>query len=126
MAVILFGALSAGMETYLLCRSDRHAFMSAFCNTLPVGSLKFCFSLEIRYSIWPFTISFLDDITESTTISRLANCNAYWSTALHKSDKLLSQSFLHGSLLFWPLAIRSLNLEYNSKVTSDYMAIWLI
>ena len=57
MNMILFGALSAGTKTYLLCRSDRHAFTSAFCNTLPVGCLRFCFSLEIRSSIWPFTIS---------------------------------------------------------------------
>ena len=51
MIMILFGALSAGTKTYLLCRSDGHAFMSTFCNTLPVCCLKFCFSLEIRY-IW--------------------------------------------------------------------------
>ena len=111
MIMILFGALSAGAKTYLLCRSDRHAFTSAFCNTLPVGCLKFCFSLEMHSSIWPFTISFQDDRTESSTISRLAHCNAYWSTASHKSDKFLSQSTLHGSLYFGPFAIRSLNLE---------------
>ena len=50
MIMILFGALSAGTKTYLLCRSDRQAFTSAFCNTLPMGCLKFCFSLEIRSS----------------------------------------------------------------------------
>ena len=111
MIMILFGALSAGTKTYLLCRSDRHAFRPTFCNTSPVGCLKFCFSLEIRSSIWPFTISFQDDRTESSTISRLAHCNAYWSTASHKSDKFLSQSTLHGSLYFGPFAIRSLNLE---------------
>ena len=77
MIMILFGALSAGTKTYLLCRSDRHAFTSTFCNALPVGCLKFCFSLEIRSSIWPFTISFQDDRTESSAISRLAHCNAY-------------------------------------------------
>ena len=98
--MILFGALSAGTKTYLLCRSGRHAFTSAFCNTLPVGCLKFCFSLEICSSIWPLTISFQDDRTESSTISRLAHCNAYWSTASHKSDRFLSQSTLHGSLYF--------------------------
>ena len=43
---------------HLLCRSDRHTFMSAFCNTLPVGCLKFYLSLEICSSVWPFTISF--------------------------------------------------------------------
>ena len=111
--MMLFGALSAGMKTYLLHRSDRHAFTSTFCNTLPVGGLKFCFSLEIRSSIWPFTISFQDDRNESSTISRLAHCNAYWSTASHKSDKFLSQSTLHGSLYFGPFAIRSLNLEFG-------------
>ena len=42
-----------------------------------MGCLKFCFNLEIRSSIWPFTISFQDDRTESSTISRLAHCNAY-------------------------------------------------
>ena len=111
MIMILFGALSAGTKTYLLCRSERHAFTSTFCNTLPVGCLKFCFSLEIRSSIWPFTVSFQDDRTESSTISRLVHYNAYWSTASHKSDKILSQSTLHGSLYFGPFAIRSLNLE---------------
>ena len=113
MIMILFGALSAGMKTYLLCGPDRHTFTSAFCNTLPVGCLKFCFSLEIRSSIWPFTTSFQDDRTESSTVSRLAHCNAYWSTASHKSDKFLSQSTLHGSLYFGPFAIRSFNLEFG-------------
>ena len=103
MIMILFGALSASTKTYLLCRSDRHTFMSTFCSTLPVGC----------YSIWLFTISFQDDITESFTISRLAHCNAYWSTASHKSEKFLSQLTLHGSLYFRPFAIRSLNLEFE-------------
>ena len=105
MIMILFGA---GTKTYLLCRSDRHAFTS-------VGCLKFYFSLEIRSSISPFTISFQDDRTESSTASRLVHCNAYWSTASHKSDKFLSQSTstLHGPLYFGPFAIRSLNLEFG-------------
>ena len=111
MIMILFGASSADTRTYLLCRSDRHAFTSAFCNILPVGCLKFCFSLEIHSSIWPFTISFQDDRTESSTISRLAHCNAYQSTASHKSDKFLSQSTFHASLYFGLFAIRSVNLE---------------
>ena len=113
MIMVLFGALSGGTKTYLLCRSDRHAFRSAFCTTLPVGCLKFCFSLEIRSSIWPFAISFQDDKTESSPISGLAHCNAYWSTASHKSDNFLSQSTLHDSLYFGPFAIRSLNLEFG-------------
>ena len=113
MIMTLFGALSAGTKTYLLCRSDRQAFTSAFCNTLPVGCLEFSFSLEIRSSICLFTISFQDDRTESSTISLLAHCNAYWSTASHKSDKFLSQSTLHGSLYFGPFAIRSLNLKFG-------------
>ena len=87
--------------------------MSAFCNTLPVGCLKFCFSLEICSSIWPFTISFKDDRTESSSISHLAHCNAYWSTASHKSDKFLSQLTLHGSLYFGHFELRSLNLEFG-------------
>ena len=83
---MVFGALSAGTETYLLCRSDRQGFTSAFCNCnfLPVGCLKFSFNLEISYSICPFTVSFQDDRTESSTISLLAHCNAYWSTASHE------------------------------------------
>ena len=113
MIMILFGTLSAGMKTYLLCRSGRHAFTFAFCKTLPMGCLTFCFSLEIRSAIWPFTIPFYDDRTESSTISHLAHCNAYWSTASHKNDKFLSQSTLHGSLYFRPFAIRSLNLEFG-------------
>ena len=64
-------------------------------------------------SIWPFTISFQDDRTESSTISCLAHCNAYWSTTSHKSDKFLSQSTLHGSLYFGSFAIRSLDLEFG-------------
>ena len=113
MIMTLFGALSAGTKTYLLCRSDRQAFTSAFCNTLPVGCLKFSFTLEIRSSICPFTISFEDDRTESSTISLLAHYNAYWSTASHKSDKFLFQSTLYGSLYFGPFAIRSLNLKFG-------------
>ena len=113
MIMMLFGALSAGMKTYLLCRSDRHAFTSALCNTLQVGCLKFCYSFEIRCSIWPFTISFQDDRTESYIIPRLAHCSAYWSIASHRSDKLLSQSTLHGSPYFRDFAIRSLNLEFG-------------
>ena len=128
MIMIFFGALSAGTKTYLLCGSDRHAFTSTFYNTLPVGCLKFCFSLEIGSSIWPFTIFFQDDKTEISTISRLAHCNAYWSTASHKTDKFLSQSTLKGSLYFVPFAIRSLSFGIwnDRKVTSDYMAIWLV
>ena len=123
MIMILFGALSAGTKIYLLCRSDRHAFMSTFCNTLPVGCLKFYFSLEIRSSISPFTISFQDNRTESSTISRLAHCNAYWSTASHKSDKFLSQSTLRGSpLYFGPFAIRSLHLEFGMIERSPVIA----
>ena len=110
---MLFGALFADTKTYLLCRSDRHAFMFTFFKTLPVGCLKFCFSLEILFSIWPFTISFQDDRTESSTMSRSAHCNAYWSTASGRSDKFLSQSTLHDSLYFGPFAIRSLNLKFG-------------
>ena len=109
------------LELYLLLQEhiyyvgqiDRLSFTSAFCNTLPVGCLKFSFSLEIRSSICPFTISFQDDRTESSTIFLLAHCNAYWSTASHKSDKFLSQSTLHGSLYFGPFAIRSLKLKFG-------------
>ena len=100
-------------ENIFIMRSDRHTFTSTFCNTLPVGCLKFCFSLEIGSSIWPFTIFFQDDRTESSIISRLAHCNAYWSTASHKSDKFLSQSTLHDSLYFGPFAIGSFNLEFG-------------
>ena len=96
--MMLFRALSGGTKTYLLCRSERHAFTSIFCNTLPVVWLQFCSSLEIHFSIWRFAISFQDDRTESSTIHCLAHCNAYWSTASHKSDKFLSKSTLHGSL----------------------------
>ena len=125
MIMTLFGALSAGTKTNLLCRSDRQAFTSAFCNTLPVGCLIFSFSLEIRSSICPFTISFQDDRTESSTISFLAHCNGYWSTASHRSDKFLSQSTLHGSLYFGPFAIRSLNFQFgmierSSAITWPY------
>ena len=79
------------LELYLLVqkhirRSDRNAFMSTFCNTLPVGCLKFCFSLEISSSILPFTISFQDDRTESSTISHLAHCNAMFSLGMLKSN----------------------------------------
>ena len=119
MIMILFGTLSAGTKTYLLCRSNRHAFTSTFCNTLPVGCLKFCSSLKIRSSIWPVTITFQDDRTESSTISRLGHCNAYRSTASCKSDQFLSQSTLHGSLYFRPFAIRSLNLEFGMMERSQ-------
>ena len=91
MIMILFEAISAGKKTYLLCASDRHDFSSAIY-TLPVGCLKFCFNLEIRSSIWPFTIFFQGDRAENSTISRLAHCNVYWSTASQESEKIyLSQ-----------------------------------
>ena len=115
--MILFGVLSAGMKTYLLCRSDRQAFTSAFCNTLRVGCLKFCFSLEIRSSIWPLIISFQDDRTESSTISHLVHCNAYWSTASHKSISVF-RVFCN--------QISQFGIWNDRKVTSYYMAIWLI
>ena len=58
MIMTLFGALSesAGTKTHLLRRSDRQAFTSAFCNSLPVGCLKLSFSLEIRsqFALLPF------------------------------------------------------------------------
>ena len=124
MIIILFGALSAGTKTYLLCRSERHAITSAFCNTLPVGCLKSCLNLEIRSSICPFTISFQDDRTERSTISHLAHCNAYWSTASHKSDRFLSQSTLHGSLFrAFCNQISQLGIWNDRKVTGDYMVI---
>ena len=127
MSMTLFGALSAGTKTYLLCRSDKQAFTSAFCNTLPVGCLKFSFSLEIHSSICPFTISFQDDRTESSTVSLLAHCNAYWSTASHKSDKFLSQSTLHGSVFrAFCNQISQFEIWNDRKFTCDYMAIWLI
>ena len=129
MIMILFGALSAGTNTYLLCRLDRHAFTSTFCNTLPVGCLKFCFSLDIHSSIWPFTIFFQDYRTGSSTISHLEHCNAYWSTASHKSDKFLSQSTLHVSLYFRPFGIRNMvhinglrcyiHMEMDCRKTGD-------
>ena len=124
MIIILFGALSAGTKTYLLRRSDRHAFTLAFYNTLPLGCLKFCFSLEIHSSIWPFTISFQDDRTESYTISRLAHCNA--GQQLHiKVIIFLSLSTLHGCLYFGPFAIRSLNLEFG-MIESSSVITWHI
>ena len=94
MIMILFGALSVCTKTYILCRSDRHAFMSA---------------LAIRSSTLSFTISFQDDKTQGSTISHLALCNA----ASQESDKVLSQLTLHGSLYFGLFAIRSLNLEFG-------------
>ena len=108
---------------FTICRSDGHAFTSAFCNTLPAGCLKFCFSLEVRSSIWPFTISFQDETTESSTISSLAHCNAYWSAASRKSDKFLSQSTVHGSMYFGPFAIRSLNLEFG-RIERSPVTTW--
>ena len=118
MIMILFGALPAGTRTYLLCKSDRHAFTFTFCNTLPVHCLKFCFSLEIHSSIWSFTISFQVDRTESSTISRLAHCNAYYSTASHKSDKFLSQSSLSVFRAFCN-QISQFGIRNDRKVTSD-------
>ena len=126
--MILFGALSAGTKPYLLCRSDRHAFTSAFGKTLPMGCLKFCFSLEIGSSVWPFTISFQDIELKALPFS-------VWPIAMHTgqqfhtSDKFLSQPTLHGSLYFRPFCsqISQLRIWNDRKVTSgDYMAVWLI
>ena len=107
MTMILFGALSAGTKIYYVGQID----MLLHQHFATPWQLKFCFSFEIHSSIWPFTISFQDDETESSTISHLAHCNACWSTASNKSDKFLSQSTLHPSLYFGPFVIRSLNLE---------------
>ena len=43
MIMTLFGALSAGTKTYLLCRSDRQAFTSGFCNSVQVGLFEIQF-----------------------------------------------------------------------------------
>ena len=57
MIMILFGALSTGTKTYLLCRSDRHAFTSEFCNTLPVGCLLFVVCLFVVLA-WKYVLQF--------------------------------------------------------------------
>ena len=48
--IIIIGALSAGTKTYYVGQIDM-LFMSAFWNSLPIGCLKFRFSLEIHSSI---------------------------------------------------------------------------
>ena len=127
MIIILLGALSAGTKTYLICRSDRHAFTSAFCNTLPVNCLKLCFSLEVRSSIWPFTISFQDDRTESSTISRLAHCNAYWQQLHISVTNVFPVNFAWLSVFrAFCNQISQVGIWNDRKITSDYMAIWLI
>ena len=107
MIIMLFGALSAGVKTYLQCRSDRHALTSAFCNTLPVGCLKFCVSFGDTFLNLAFYHFFQDDRTESSTISHLAHCHAYWSTASQKSDKFYSNhsisDLLQSDLSTWNL-----------------------
>ena len=124
MIMTLFGALSAGTKTYLLCRSDRQAFTSAFCNTLPVGCLKFSFSLEIRSSICPFTISFQGDRTESSTISLLAHCNAYWSTASQKISNERELNDLNSARIQMTTWIKSMKVDdrvelaFNSRMTN--------
>ena len=102
--------------------------MSAFCNTLPVGCLKLCFSLEIRSSIWPFTIFFRDDRTDSSTISSMAHGNAYWSTASHKSDKFFIPVNFAWLSVFRAFCnqISQFGIWNDRKVTSDYIVIWLI
>ena len=126
--MILFGALSSDTKTYLLCRSDKHAFTSAFCNTLPVGCLKFCSSLEMRSSIWPFTISFQDDRTESSTISRLAHLQCILVKQLHtKVINFIPVNFAWLSVFrAFCNQISQFGIWNDRKVTSDYMAIWLI
>ena len=54
MIMTLFGALSAGTTTYLLCRSDRQAFTSAFCNTLPVGNSVLAWKYVLQFALLPF------------------------------------------------------------------------
>ena len=124
MIMILFGSLSAGTKhIYYIGQTDMLLCLH-FAIPYQVGCLKFCFSLEIRSSIWPFTISFQDDRTESSTISHLAQCNAYWSAASYKSMI---------PVMVWLSVFRAfcnqnsqLGIWNDSKFTSDYMAIWLI
>ena len=126
--MILFGASSAGTKTYLLCRSDRHAFSSTFYNTLPGGGLRFCFRLEIRCSIWTFTISFQDDRTESSTTSCLAQSCFAMHTGQQLHRKLINfyPTQLCMALCISGLFQSDLSIWDDRKVTSDYMAIWLI
>ena len=107
MIIILFGALCAGTKTYSLCRSDRDAFMSAFCNTLPVGCLKFCFSLEIRSSICPFTIP-------SKMIELKALPLPIWPNAIHTGQQLhIKVINFYPSHLCMALSIYNLKLKYE-------------
>ena len=62
MIMILFGALSAGTKTYLLCRPDRHAFTSTFCNTLPVGCLNsvLAWKYVLQFGLLPFPFKMIE------------------------------------------------------------------
>ena len=104
MIMILFEALSAGTKTYYVGQIDM--LLHLHCET-PYQWVVWKY--VVQYGLLPFPSKMIR--TESSTNSHLAHCNAYWSTASHKSDKFLSQSTLHGSLYFRPFEIRSLNLE---------------
>ena len=120
MSMILFGDLSAATKTYLLCRSDRHAFTSAFCNTLPVGYLKFCVSLEIPSSIWPLTISFQDDRTETLPFLFSPMKCILTNSFTQKLIIFLSQSTLQCISGLLQSDLSTWNLD-DRKVTSDYV-----
>ena len=72
--------------------------MSAFCNTLPVGCLKFCFSLEIRCSIWPFTISFQDRIADIVIRTPFGNTSPFTTNSLVKQGTSLVPILINCSL----------------------------
>ena len=112
MSMILFGDLSAAMKTYLLCRSDRHAFTSAFCNTLPVGYLKFCVSLEIPSSIWSLTISFQDDRTENLPFP------------FSPMKCILTNSFTQKLIIFYPSQLCSVFRAFCNQISQ--LGIWMI
>ena len=76
----LFGALSAGKKTNLLCRSKRYAPTLAIFIILQVSCLKFCISLEIHSSDLLFTISFQDKKNGHKTFSCLAHCDVLHDT----------------------------------------------
>ena len=125
MIIILFGALSAGTKIYLLCRSDTYAFTSAFCNTLPVGCLKFCLSLEIRSSVCPFLPLPSKMIELKFPVQPI---EMHTGQQLHM--KVINFIPVNSAWLFvfrtFCNQISQLGIWNDRKVTSDYMAIWLI
>ena len=127
---IVWSFTSAGTKTYLLCRSNRHAFTSTFCNTLPVGCLKFCFSFKI-FGNFLKVLQFGLLPSPSKMIELKPLLFPVWPIAMHTGQQLHTKMInFYRSQLCMALCISGLlqsdlSIWNDRKFTNDYVAMWL-